>query len=147
MNKLLNVRASAEHGSQISVGIDQDEKLHFSFHQNKAINFVQNIAGNTAVKYRNISLGANFLYGQGGTGLLRTSFAACKPEFVKGAGVFRMRFRKFENDTASTHAGGIIGLIPNTPENQDKIASNTITNADYQFAIRTASNNISVTMK
>jgi len=143
MNKLLNVRASAEHGSQISVGIDQDEKLHFSFHQNKAINFVQNIAGNTAVKYRNISLGANFLFGQGGTGLLRTSFAACKPEFVKGAGVFRMRFRKFENDTASTHAGGIIGLIPNTPENQDKIVSNTITNADYQFAIRTASNNIS----
>ena len=141
----LSIDAGNEFGTQISAGINsknfvsvefkRQPRLQFSQDQDADLKISNGLIFNTVQLRRTISAQVS-----GAT--LESNFVASRIDWVKGCGVLRMRLNQFVNANGGVPAGAVIGLVPNTSENQDKLSNNTITVDDLEFAIRTNSDNL-----
>lgn len=141
MNAELGLDSGKEVGTQIAVRLSQKEKVEFVMGQVKQTTFMEN--NNPLLVYNNITYQSQYLRATNANNTLSSNFIFSKVEFVKGCGIFQAQIRKFTNANAATNAGFILGLVENTPSNQNKLNEKTITEADLTYAIRTNTDNIS----
>ena len=141
MNAQLGLNAGKEVGTQIAVRLSQKEKVEFVMGQAKQTTFMEN--NNPLLVYNDITYQAQYLRAANANGNLGNHNIFSKVEFVKGCGLFQAQIRKFSNANTATNAGFILGLVENTPSNQEKLNNLTITEADLTYAVRTNTDNLS----
>lgn len=140
MNKELRIATPGEYGAEITIGINESEKVFFNFEQKPPVPYDEDDLEDLLV-FNNIDFSGTVIEGtvQNENDFIRLgNYLWCEADLISSCGQFRGRVLDFDNTDPAYVSGVFFGLLETTPDNLQNLKNRDGINFDsFDFAIRT----------